>query len=95
MGFRVPMLMLLDSKALFDVLTSNKKTTEQRLMIDLSIAREAYLKGEIDDVGLIRSQDNYSDDLSKLRGNGKLSEFLRSGRVEWMGKICNFIIRPQ
>ena len=69
----IPLILFTDSKILYDVLTGNKATTEARLMVDLAAARQSYHRREIDAIGLISSADNYADDLSKLRGNQRLS----------------------
>jgi hypothetical protein len=39
---KVPITMYTDSKSLYDVLTSNRTTTEGRLMIDLAATRQSY-----------------------------------------------------
>lgn len=78
----VPLLMLTDSKCLFDVLTSNKNTTEGRLMLDIFAARQAYSRREIDNIGLIKSEVNLADDLTKMKGNGALARAMQSSRLD-------------
>jgi hypothetical protein len=41
LGKTIPLIMLTDSKALFDILTRNKSSTERRLMVDVAAVREA------------------------------------------------------
>eukprot|EP00173_Palmaria_palmata_P001925 Plantae.Rhodophyta-Palmaria_palmata.ctg21584.p1 GENE.Plantae.Rhodophyta-Palmaria_palmata.ctg21584~~Plantae.Rhodophyta-Palmaria_palmata.ctg21584.p1 ORF type:complete len:118 (+),score=18.35 Plantae.Rhodophyta-Palmaria_palmata.ctg21584:31-354(+) len=79
--------MLTDSKCLFDVLTSNKNTKEGRLMLDTFAARQAYSRREIDNIGLIKSEVNLADDLTKMNGNGALSRAMQSSRLDHMSKI--------
>ena len=42
LGRGIPLLMLTDSKAPFDVITGSKYTTEKILIVDLAAIREAY-----------------------------------------------------
>ena len=42
LGRPVPLLMMTDSKLLFDFIPGNKYTTEARWMVDISAVREAY-----------------------------------------------------
>jgi hypothetical protein len=72
----VHLLMLTDSKALFDVLTRTRYTTERRLMVDIAAAREAYHEQIISNIGLIRSEFNIADGLTKAGPNEALSKFL-------------------
>ena len=62
----VHLLMLTDSKALFDVLTRTRYTTERRLMVDIAAAREAFHERIISNIGLIRSEFNLRTDSPKL-----------------------------
>jgi hypothetical protein len=86
-------LMLTDSKSLFDIITTQKRTTEHRLMIDIFAARQAYRRREIDNIGLIRSEFNLADDLTKLRGNGAMLRAIQSGRIQH--PIEDFVVRPE
>ena len=74
----IPLLMLTDSEPLFRILTKYRYTTERRLEIDISAAREAYHSREISNIAWIHSHDNYADDLTKINGNGALTTLLRS-----------------
>ena len=87
----VPMLMLIDSKSLFDVITSNRNTEEGRLMIDIFAARQAYGRGEIDNIGLVAGEHNIADDLTKLEGNGKLFQAMNRGVIDH--PIRDYILR--
>lgn len=87
----VPLLMLTDSKCLFDVLTSNKNTTEGRLMLDIFAARQSYSRREIENIGLIKSEYKLADDLTKINGNGALRRAMQTSRVD--REIEDFILR--
>lgn len=78
-GKSIPLWMFTDSLTLFKTLTTCKRTTEGRLMIDIYAARESFRRREIDNIGFIRTAYNPADDLTKLHGNGALMQFLRSG----------------
>lgn len=92
LGRHIPLVMLTDSKSLFDIMTTQKRTTEARLMIDVFVARQSYHRGEIDNIGLIRSEYNLADDLTKLSGNGALFRALMLGRVTH--PVEDYILRP-
>lgn len=81
-GSRVPLLMLTDSKCLFDVITGSRYTSEKRLMIDLEALREAYKRRDIDNIGLINSADNAADSLTKLKANSALLRLMTQERVD-------------
>ena len=66
MGRKVPLSMFTDSRSLFDIITKASSTKEKRLMIDLTASREGYEKNEISDIGLVRSEHNPADGLTKI-----------------------------
>jgi hypothetical protein len=80
LGREVPLLMLTDSKMLFDRITGNKYTTEKRLMADASIL-EAYNDRKISNIALIRSEHNAADAMTKIAQNAALQEILHAHRV--------------
>jgi hypothetical protein len=82
--------MMTDSKSLFDIMTTQKRTTEGRLMIDVFSARQSFKRGEIDDIALIRSEFNLADHLTTLKGNGALLRAVRSCRIQ--PPIVDFIV---
>lgn len=75
----LPLLIYTDSKCLFDVLTTAKKTTGGRLVVDVFVARQSYRPGKIDNICLIRSEDNLAGDMTKLDGNGLLLKVMQEG----------------
>ena len=63
---RIPVQMFTDSKSLFDVIVRASTTSERRLMIDISATRQAYERHEIADIGLISSEYNLADCMTKI-----------------------------
>eukprot|EP00170_Pyropia_yezoensis_P000956 contig_4436_g959 len=61
----IPLIMLTDAQQLFDVFTRASHLTGKRLIINLAAAREAYNDQEISSVGLIKSEHNAADGLTK------------------------------
>jgi len=78
-GQPLPLVMLTDSKQIFDVITRASHTTEKRLMIDVAAARDAYNKHEISNVGLVKSEHNVADGLTKPGLCPAMEELLRTG----------------
>jgi hypothetical protein len=50
-------------------------------MIDIYAARKSCRRGEIRNIGLIRSEFNIADDMTKLKRNGALFLATVSGRL--------------
>jgi hypothetical protein len=78
LGKELHLLMLTDSQSLFDVVTRSKYPTEKRLQIDLAGIREAYDNREIANIGLIRSDFNVADGLTKVGPNPALLNLMKS-----------------
>jgi hypothetical protein len=82
LGRDIPILMLTYSQSLFNVITTQKRTTEGRLMIGIYVARQSYRRGEIRNFGLICSEMNNSDNMAPVKGNGAFfSATMVSGRL--------------
>ena len=75
----LPLVMLTDSKQTFDVITRASHTTEKRLIIDVAATREAYKRYETSNVGLVRSEQNPADVLTKPQVCGALDATLCMG----------------
>ncbi len=75
--------MLTDSKALFDVVTRARYTTERRLVVVISATREAYNQGinEVCNIGLISSDDNPADGLTKISSSEALKQLMKTYRL--------------
>jgi hypothetical protein len=91
-GRNVPLTILTDSKTLFDVITKASYTREKRILIDLASVREGYRRFYIDDIGLISSEENLADGLTKETNMDKLREAVSTGMLQTVVK--QFVIRP-
>lgn len=78
-GKPIGLAMFIDSKQLFDAISTASHTTEKRLMVETSAAREAYNRHEISNVGLIAGADNPSDGLTKVKKCETLEKLINSG----------------
>ena len=78
-GCHIPLTILSDSKQLFDVVTRGSHPTEKRLLIDVAAAREACNRREISNVGLVTSDNNIADSLTKVKPSGALELLLATG----------------
>eukprot|EP00171_Calliarthron_tuberculosum_P005221 IDg5221t1 len=87
----IPVIMLTDSEILFKVLTRARCTTEKRLMVDISATRQAYNDHLISNVGLISSEDNPADGLTKTKPNKALINLLRSHKLNH--NVKQYVIR--
>lgn len=76
----LPLVMLPDSKQMFDVITRASHTTEKRLMIDVTAARQAYNRHEISNVGLVQSEHNIADGLTKPGQCAALSTMMQTAK---------------
>ena len=76
---KIPIQMRTDSKQIFDMITKASSTSERRLMIDVSAARQAYNENEISNVGLVRSEHNIAEGLNKPKFCRSLDELMRAG----------------
>ena len=75
----IPLQILTDSLQMFDVISKASSTTERRLIIDIVAAREAYNRQEISNVGLVLSEHNIADGLTKIKPNKALDQLLKTG----------------
>lgn len=91
-GRRIPLSLFTDSKQLFDVVTKATHPTEKRLMVDIAAARQAYNRYDISNVGLIASEDNPADPLTKENGCHALDTLLRTGMDHT--PVAQWVIRP-
>lgn len=62
-------------------------------MIDIFAARQLYRRGEIDNICLIRSNDNLADFLTKLDGNGLLLQVMHD--YYHNPEVADYIMRPR
>lgn len=70
-----------DSRSLFSLSVTLAQTTEKRLLIDLSLIREAYEKRDINDFVWISGDCNPADGLTKVsKRNNSLAEVISSNK---------------
>lgn len=93
LGKTIPLLILTDSKPLFDVMVCSKYTTEKRLMIDISAAREGFNRHDITNICLISSEDNIADSMTKLSSNNALHRLLLHHVLDH--KILQYVVDPE
>ena len=61
------------------MITKDSSTTEKGLTIDIASARECYNRQEISNVGLVASEHNIADGLTKETPNNALENLMSSG----------------
>lgn len=86
----IPLHMITDSTQLFDSISKGKRTTEKRLSIDITAAREAYKNYEKSRICLLHGDQNPADALSKVNGNQSILSIM-AGRhateiAEWLAR---------
>ena len=92
LGRKLPILMLKDSEIHFDVLTRSRYTTEKRLMIDISSAREAYREKKIAKGVLIHSDYNYADSPTNIKVNSSMQKLIETNKIS--PPIRQWVIQP-
>ncbi len=88
----IPLVMLIDSKILFDILTRKRVTRERRTIVNLLANRNAYAELEISNILLIPSDDNPTDALSKLNPNDALHRLVTTNYANHC--ISLYVIEP-
>lgn len=78
----VPLHLLTDNKALFDIISKGSRTSEKRMMLDIAAAREGFRDRVILDIGFVRSNDNLADGLTKPMQQAALQRVLKSGNLQ-------------
>ena len=73
----IPLRMFTDSKCFFDVITKNSTMSEKRLLIDVQVARQAYERMEITEVGLITTDTNPADSFTKITKSYTLTSIIK------------------
>lgn len=77
----VPVHLMTDRRRLFDVVSKGSRTSEKPMMLDIAAAREAFREKIITDIGLVRSQHNVADGLTKPLTEEFLRQMISSGRL--------------
>ena len=90
---RIPLQIFTDSKTLFDVIVRGSTTRERRLMIDIYATRQAYRRDEIADIGLIRSEYNLADCMTKIMKPKQMLRVMKIGVLRH--PVEQFVLRPK
>ena len=73
-------LVVLDSRTGYDLLNGSALGEDKRLAIDIAAMKEALFEGQASrGIRWVPGEELLADDLTKLRGNGKLATVLRTG----------------
>lgn len=78
-GARVPFTMLTGSESNVKVRFKYYITTDKRLMVYIRASCESYNRGDIIDVGCVRSAHNFVDVLTKFSKGQTLVDFMDTG----------------
>lgn len=76
-GLSIPLIMVTDSKCLFDIVTRTS-VTKERLLIDIAVVKNAYAKNEIFQVGHVFSDQNPAYAMTKVGNFPALNSVLES-----------------
>ena len=72
------MLILTDSKTLFDIKSEESRTSEKQIKLDTYVDRNTYKSQEISHVGFVRNSLRLNDGLSKPKAQAALYQLLKS-----------------
>ena len=76
----MPLHLLIDSKSLFDIIGKSSRTSEKRLMPDISGTKQAYKAEQISSIGFVRSSYNLANGLTKPHIQQALYDLITTGR---------------
>lgn len=74
------LLILTDNKSLIDSIYKGCRTSEKRMILDISAAGEGYGSGALSDIGLLRSELNFTDALTKPMSQKEVSTVMVTGQ---------------
>ncbi len=78
---KVPIVICTDSLSLYECLVKLGTTKEKRLMIDIMALREAYERGDLDDIRWIDGRDNPADSMTKAGANACLDTLIDTNKL--------------
>lgn len=80
---KIPVMLLTDSKALFDVISKVLRTSEKRTMLDIAAERDGFCDMEISDIGFVRNSQNIADGMTKAMAQIRLREVISTGLLSF------------
>lgn len=80
LGRTFPIHMFIDTKSLFDLVTKASYTACKRLMIIISVIREAFREWGIDNIGHVMSEHNPADSFTNIT-TGILQKICETGKL--------------
>ena len=90
---KIPLVILIDSKSVFDSVTRSSPTLEKRLAIDLALVQEAHKGFEIDQLGFLRTENNVADPMTKIMDSKALSKIFCENQFAF--EIEQWTFRPE
>lgn len=90
---KVPLIICIDSRSLYECLVKLGTTREKRLMIDIMAIRQAYERREIAEVIWITGESNPADALTKFKGNNSLEQIIDTNKLNF--KAAAWVERKQ
>jgi hypothetical protein len=78
---KIPIILYIDSKFLYEYIIKLGITKEKYLMIDIIAIRQAYEKKELFEIRYINRQDNPIDTITKLLFNKILEKFVDTNKL--------------
>jgi hypothetical protein len=94
------MILLIDSRSLYDCLVKLEITSEKRLMIDLMCFRQSYERREITKIRWIDDDFNLADAMTKINSCQILTKFIDTNIIDlrttaWVKKINKRAIKNE
>lgn len=88
----IPLSLFTDSKQAFDVITCATHPTEKRLLIGVAGLRESYNRREVSNLGLVTTENNMADAMTKLKCGSALDCLIKTGIDNT--PVAQWVIRP-
>jgi hypothetical protein len=82
LNISLPMILLTDSRSLYDCLVKLETTSEKRLMIDLMCLRQFYERREITKIRWIDEESNPADAMTKSNPCQALSRLIDTNIID-------------
>jgi hypothetical protein len=88
-GILIPLILVTDSKSLYDCLVRLGITVEKRLMVDVMVLRQCYERREITEVKWVHGANNSADSMTKTKSSSALKTVIDTNQInldiiEWV-----------